>query len=225
MEVIPLVLEEVKVKTEVEEAPKVIIILTIVALITAIGEEAGVVLLEEIIMANKGIEILSTKVRIGKIDSGETKLDKVGAIITGIMTTKASMDEAGAVIIIIGDNKITTEEEAVAGISSKIMTRTVNHIGHMVTIARTPSHHNIMTNNPDQHSHKKQLTYVNCAIIKVTYITNANLQVILWLELSKPLIQVGNTTTKMHKVNGCKGIMIMKTPMISLFSRGGSRCY
>ena len=72
--------------------PQVIIILTIVIMITTIGEETRVVPLEETIMANKGIEILSTMVRIGKIDSGEIKTDKVGAIITGIMTAKASMD-------------------------------------------------------------------------------------------------------------------------------------
>ena len=189
-----------------------------------IGEEARVAPLKETIMANKGTEILSTRVRIGKIDSREIKVDKVGATITGIMIIKASVEEAGVVIIITEANRIFTGVEAVVGINHKIMIRSVNHIGSMVTIASTPSHNNIMTSNPDQRNHNKQPRYVSGVTIKDILTINANLQVILFLECNKPLIKVGNIITRMHKVNGRRGIMIMKTPMISLFSRGGSRC-
>ena len=51
MEVIPLVLEEVKVKILVEEAPQVIIILTIIVLITTIEEQARVMPVGATIMA------------------------------------------------------------------------------------------------------------------------------------------------------------------------------
>ena len=51
MEVIPLVLEGVKVKILVEEAPQVIIILTIIVLITTIEEQARVMPVEATIMA------------------------------------------------------------------------------------------------------------------------------------------------------------------------------
>ena len=222
VEAILLALEEVKVKTEAEEAPQVIIIIIQTDLTVTIGEEAEAVPLKETTMANQGIETPNTKVRIGKIDSGETKMDKVGAIITEIMTIKASVEEAGKAIIITGHKRTIIEVEAVAGIDSKTMIRTASLIGHMGTITHTPSHNHTMTTNPDQHSHNKQPRYVNCVTIKDTLTTNANLQVTLWLELSKPLTKADNSTTKMHKVNDRKGITIMKTPTISLFSRVGS---
>ena len=136
------------------------------------------------------------------------------------------MVEVGdAIIITIGDNTITTEPEAVVGIPSKVTISKVSHIDREVIIANTPNLHNIMTNNPDRPNHNRQPTYVSYVTIKVILITNANSQVILWLELSKLLTKADNTTTKMDKVNGLKGITIMKTLMTSFFSRGGSRCH
>ena len=179
MEAILLALVKVKVKIEVEVAPQVIIVTAIIDLILIIGEEAKDLPLEETTINNKGIETPSTKVRIGKIDNGEIKMDKVGVIIKETMTIKGSTDEAGEAIIITGDNKIEVEVEAVAGIHSRIVIRTASLIGHMEIIAHTSSHNHTMTNNPDQHSHNKQQTYVNCATIKDTLTINVNLQAIL----------------------------------------------
>ena len=95
----------------------------------------------------------------------------------------------------------------------------------METIANIPNLHNIMTNDPDQPNPNKHRIYVNYVIIKDILITNANLQVILWLELSKLLTKAHNTTTKTDKVNGRKETMIMKILMTSFFSRGGSGCH
>ena len=127
------------------------------------------------------------------------------------------------IIIITGDNRTITKVEAAGGTRHKIMISKDNLTVPMVIMANTPNHNsNIMANNPDLHSHNKQSIYVNCVTIKDTLITNVSLQAILWPELNKPLIRVDNTTTKMAKANGLKGTMIIKTPMISLFSKGGS---
>ena len=118
MEAILLALVEVKVKTEVEEASLAIIITAVTVLIIIIGEEVKEMPLKEITIINKVIETRSTRVRIGKKDSGEIKMDKVGVIITETMTIRANADEAGEAIIITGDSKINTEVEAVAGTSN-----------------------------------------------------------------------------------------------------------
>ena len=183
----------------------------------------------EIKMTNKGIEIIpNTKTRIDKIGSGETKMDKVGDITTEIMTIRASMDMVGEATIITGNNRIIIEAKAVAGTRSKITISkdsTIILIGHTATIANTPSHNNTMTSNPDQRSHYKKPTYINCVTIGDILTINASLQVTLWLELNRLLIKADSTTTEMDKVNSCKGIMIIKTPMTSFFSKGGSRCH
>ena len=73
------------------------------------------------------------------------------------------------------------------------------------------------------HNHDKLLIYVSCARIKATMTINANLQVILWYKHKRPSTKAICITTKTPlKKNGQMGTMTMKTPMASLFSKGGS---
>ena len=79
--------------------------------------------------------------------------------------------------------------------------------------------------NRGEHNPNKLQIYVNCVIIRVIMIINANLQATLWREHRKPLIKGDLTVTKMQiKVTGLMGKMITMTQTASLFSKGGSRC-
>ena len=119
-------LEEVKVKIEVEEVPRGIITM-VIDLKTTTGEETRVLL-----EANKEIEITNMNPRIGQITPGITKMDKEGDITIGIMIIQGSTVEVGeAIITIIRDSTIITGAEAVAGIHNKVMISKVNHIDHM----------------------------------------------------------------------------------------------
>ena len=215
-------LGEVKDRIEVEKVP-LVITTTIIDMTIIIGEEAKRFLVE-ILSDNKEIEIPNIKVRIDRIGNGEIRMVKEGDIGTAKMTIIGSMDLAGKdIIIITGNNRIIIEAEATGGTRNKTMISKDSLTIPMVIMANTPNHNSYtMVNNPDLHSHNRQLIYVNCVTIKDTLITNVSLQVILWPELNKPLIRADNTTTKMDKANSLKGIMIMKTPVTSLFSKGGS---
>ena len=80
------------------------------------------------------------------------------------------------------------------------------------------------SNIHSDHLHKrgKRSIYVSCARIKATMTINANLQVISWPEHKKRLTKA--ITRTQIKGIGQMGTMIMKTPMASLFSKGGSQC-
>ena len=141
------------------------------------------------------------------------------------MIIKVNVDVVGVVITIIGDNRIITEAEVAVGICNQIMISKASHTGPMVITVSIPNlNSNIMT-SLDQCNRNKWSISVKCVIIKDTLTTNASLQVTLWLEPDKPLIKADNITTKMNKVSGPRETKITKIPMISLFSKGGSRCH
>ena len=150
---------------------------------------------------------------------------KAGDITIEVMIIKVNVDVVGVVITIIGDNRIITEAEVTVGICNQIMISKASHTGPMVITVSIPNpNSNIMT-SLDQCNRNKWSISVNCVIIKDTLTTNASLQVTLWLEPDKPLIKADNITTKTNKVSGPRETMITKIPMISLFSKGGSRCH
>ena len=89
-----------------------------------------------------------------------------------------------------------------------------------------PTHNcNSSIHSDHLHNHDKRLIYVSCVRTKATMTINANLQGILWLEHKRLLTKAVHTITKIPiKGNGRMGTMIMMTPMVNLFSKGGSRC-
>ena len=86
-----------------------------------------------------------------------------------------------------------------------------------------PTHNpNSNTHRDHPHNRSKRPIYVSCVKIKAIMTINANLQAISWPEHKKHLIKGIHTITRTQiKGNGQMGTTIMKTPMASLFSKGG----
>ena len=183
-------------------------------------------LLVATLAANKETEIANMNPKIGRIGPGITQTDKEEDITIGIMITQANVVEVGDVITtIIRDSKTITGQRPWLKSTPQLQSTRSIVSTVWVTIASIPNPHNIMINDPDQCNPNKQPIYANYVTIKDILTINVNLQVILWLELSKPLTKAENTTTKMDKVNGHKEIMTMKILMTSFVSREGSRCH
>ena len=171
-------------------------------------------------MVHQVIEILNIKTKIGKIDHGEIKIVKVGDITTEIMISRGSVDVAGEVTKTIGDNRIITEAEAMAGICNKDQQgQGYRSYGYGQNPQPQQQPYYDQQPRPAQWS-----TYVNYVTIRGILTIIVSLQAILWPELNKPLTRADNITTKMDKVNGLKGTMTTEIPRPSLFSSGGSRC-
>ena len=102
-----------------------------------------------------------------------------------------------------------------------INTDTQSHMAN----THTPSNNNSINHKCQLHLNKLQI-FVSCVIVKAIMTINANLQVILWPTLKKPLIKADHTATKtLIMGNGHKATMITMTLMGNLFSSGGSRCH
>ena len=89
----------------------------------------------------------------------------------------------------------------------------------------TLNHNSNTHHNDHQHNCVKLQIYVNCVKIKAIMIISASSQATSWPIHKKPLTKVVHITTKIQiKVTGQMGKMITMTPMVNLFSKGGSRC-
>ena len=133
-----------------------------------------------------------------------------------IMIVKVILTEVDDGIIMVEVKDIVIVEEIDDGIPiSSIMTQgttrnlnfktqiTIDHLrwdintdtqSHMVNIHTSPRSNS--TRHKCQPPLNKPLIFVNCATVKATMITNANLQAILWNAHKKPLIKADHTVTK-----------------------------
>ena len=181
--------------------------------------------------ADSGMEMtLITVTEIIGIEITMAKVTLIG-VEDGIIITEVKH----IVIVEEGDDGIPVHNIMIQGISRspsfQIQIIIVHHQwdintdtqSHMANIPIPSNNNNI--NHKGQHHRNKLQIFVNCVIVKVITIINANLQAILWPVHKKPLIKADHTVTKtLTKGNGHKGKMIIMTLMGNLFSSGGSRC-
>ena len=171
-----------------------------------------------------------------------TVTETIGIEIMMVTVILTGVDD-GIIIVEVKDIVIAEEVEDGIPISS-IMTQgtirnpsfktqiTIDHLRWDINID-TQSHmvniHTSLCSNSTRHKCQpllnKPLIFVNCATVKATMITNANLQAILWHAHKKPLIKADHTVTKtLIMGNGHKVTVTTMTQMGNLFSSGGSRC-
>ena len=163
-----------------------------------------------------GIEIAMAKIIVTEVGDGTATGDRMTVI-------EAEVDN--------GINMINIPNKTTRKITRRLITTGPHQwvVSTSIDCRMNNTHptHNSTTNIPNGRLHNpgKPQTYASCVKIKATMIINASSQVILWPEHKRRLIKAAHTATKnLLKESGQTGKTIMKTPMASFFSSGGSRC-
>ena len=182
------------------------------------GEDAGHgrTMTQVIVTKIIGIEIAMAKIMVIEVGDGTAIGDK-------IMVTEAEVDDGTNMNNIPNKNTLRTIRRLIITGPHQWDVST-NTKCRMNNTHPTPNSHN---NTPSGclHNHGKLQIYVSYVKTKATMIINASSQATLWPEHKRHLIKAIHTIIKnLLKGSGQMGIMIMTTPMASLFSSGGSRC-